>query len=585
MRTDSPTARAFWQLSDLARIDGYGDARLFALVWLAAGRMVSRGNVPGVSSIEQLADLSTWKALGEAGFPVDALSIVAAQRLSASAQELGRRASAADIVADLDKQMHDHVWDVLPCLTAGTSRGGAEGAIIPELASLLLDLVGEPDGELWIPFDSTGQLLVSALRRSWRVLSASPMPSRALMPQLLLTIEAGQARHPGVRDDVERDGAGHPISRADYSLVIPPWGVQVRDSRMALWDGGRTFEKFARSESWAIHEFVNRTNRRAVFVAPQGVLFAKGQEQRLREYLIHRGGESNEVEAVLALPPGVFASTGIAGAALVVNPGGGTDAVYMADLGSGRRSLLEAGDIVEAGRAVALRQGPTDKGRDVSRDEIAANEYSFSPSRYLRRVADFDAEAVKLGSVCAALRPPMATKEPSPFAVSEVGMQDLTMWRPINQAPDKTVFLKAPPKDSALVRPGDLVISIKGTVGKAALIGAAARERPLVVSQSCLALRLEAGQAARNLSPEYLLMYLRSPHGQAQIESLQVGAGVQHISPSTLLGSVLIPIPTEEKHRSVRENYDRLCKLEDNVAHLQQEITHLARYHWPVGAI
>lgn len=60
----------------------------------------------------------------------------------------------------------------------------------------------------------------------------------------------------------------------------------------------------------------------------------------------------------------------------------------MADLGSGRRSLQDAGDIVSAGHDIALGKVPNDKTRSVTRDEIAANEYSLAPSRYLRRVAD-----------------------------------------------------------------------------------------------------------------------------------------------------------------------------------------------------
>ena len=42
--------------------------------------------------------------------------------------------------------------------------------------------------------------------------------------------------------------------------------------------------------------------------------------------------------------------------------------------------------------------------------------------------------------------------------------------------------------------------------------------------------------------------------------------GVQHISPGTLLGSVLIPIPTPREFEEVRQDYDRLCELEHKVA-------------------
>jgi hypothetical protein len=589
MRTETPTTRAFWQLADLARLDGFSDARLFALVWLAAGRMVVLGKAPTITSVDQLVDVAGWKGLHEAGFPPEGLDLVERPRAASStAHETGRRAAAAGIVAELQRELGDHPWDVLPCVVASGPRRGfeLEGSIVPELAALLLDLVGEPRGaELWVPFDYSGQLTVEALRRGWRVLAASPLHTWSLVSQLLLTIEAGAPQHHSVRYDVERDSTGRPIATADYSLVVPPFAIQVRESRMATWDatGGRSLDQFARSESWAIFEFVNRTKKRAVFVAPQGVLFAKGQEQRLREYLLHRGGECNEVEAVIALPPGVFSATAIAGAALVIVPGGSADAVRMVDLGSGRRSLSDAGEIIEANRAIAIgaeQATQTDRLRHVSRDEIAANEYSFAPSRYLRRVADLGTDVVRLGDICEPLRPPTTAKEQSPYEVAEVGMQDLNAWHAIHRSPEKSVYLKNAPKDSALVQPGDIVFSIKGTVGKLALMGEAAQKRPTVVSQSCLALRLIQQSAAKNISPEYLLMYLRSPHGQAQLEGLQVGAGVQHISPSTLMTSVLIPVPSAEVYREVREEFDKLCRLEEQVAELEGEMAQLIRGRW-----
>ncbi|MDF3887907.1 N-6 DNA methylase [Cupriavidus basilensis] len=584
-RTESPPTRAYWQLVDLARLDGASDAQFFALTWLAAGRMVAARQVRGISTVDQLTELQAWKELHEAGFPLEAYDLIAAQRSSAVAHDVGRRAAAAAIVSELEAELGQHRWDVLPCITESSGRRGeAEGTVVSELASLLMDMVGAPpDSEVWIPFDLKGQLTVEALRRGWRVHAASPLASWPLVRQLLLTIETGLPQPPAVRTEVERDPAGRPVGRAEYALVMPPFGLHVKDSRMSMWDitETRAHEQFARSESWALFEFANRINKRAVFVTPQGVLFAKGQEQRLREYLLNRGNKSTKVQAVITLPPGVFGATAIAGAITLMDIAGEPNAIYMADLGSGRRSLQEAGDIVSAGREVALGRAQTDKARLVTHDEIEANEFSFAPSRYLRRVVDLGEHAVKLGDICEAVRPPAASKEATPFEVAEVGLPDLHQWHPINHDIEKTVYLKSAPKDATLVQSGDIVMSIKGSVGRVALMGAAAQHRPTVVSQSCLVLRLDPKWHEKNLSPEVLVMYLRSPHGQAQLDGLQVGASVQHISPGTLMSAVMVPLPSAQTYVEIRQDYDQLCHLEHQVASLGGEMADISQRRWP----
>ncbi|MFL9948940.1 N-6 DNA methylase [Paraburkholderia agricolaris] len=584
-RIETPATRTCWQLANLARADGAVDALLFVLTWLAAGRMVVEGKAGSISTVDQLTDLQAWNELLEAGLPPDAYDRIVPKRSSAAAHDVGQRAAAAAIVSGLERELGRHRWDVLPCMTELEGRrGNAEGIVVPELASLLMDMIGAPlDSEVWIPFDFKGQLTVEALRRGWRVLTASPLGFSQLVRELLLTIETGQSQPPAVRAEVERDAVGRPVGRADYALVMPPFAMHLKDTPMSMWDitGTRAHEQLARSESWALFEFANRINTRAVFVTPQGVLFTKGQEQRLREYLLNRGEKATRVQAVITLPPGVFPTMGIAGAITVLDAASGSDAIYMADLGSGRRSLQEAGDIVSAGREVALGRAQSDKARLVSHAEIEANEFSFAPSRYLRRVADLGDDAVKLGDICEAVRPPVSSKEVTPFEVAEVGLPDLHRWQPINHDIEKTVYLKSAPKEATLVQPGDIMISIKGSVGRVALMGAAAQHRPTVVSQSCLALRLDQKWHGKNLSPEVLVMYLRSPHGQAQLEGLQVGAGVQHISPGTLMSAVMVPLPSAQACMEIRDDYNHLCHLENQVGSLEQEIMDISRRRWP----
>lgn len=494
---------------------------------------------------------------------------------------------AAAIVSHVINDTGPARWDVLPCLmepTGGYADVG--GTVVRELASLALDLLSAPENsEVWIPFDPKGQLTVEALRRGLRVLAWSPIPTWPLVRQLMWTIETGSPQPDAVQFDPESLSASASGFRADYALVLPPFGMQMKEQRLAQWvktDGGGN-EQFPRSESWAIHEFVARAEKRAVFLTPQGVLFAKGHDQRLREHLLHRGGERNEVDTVVALPAGVFQGTAVAAAMLLMNFEHCGDSVYMADLGNSRRSLMEAGQAVADGHRLVLERGEGDKSRRVTRDEIAVNEYSFAPSRYLRKVKDLGQVAVTLDEICEVIRPPAITKESTPFEVAEVGLPELRLWRPISGELDKSVFLKAAPKESARVQEGDIVLCIKGSVGRVGLMGDAATHGPTVVSQSCVALRLHQGKAP--ISSEVLFMYLRSPHGQEQLLGLQVGTGVQHISPGTLLSAVSVPLPSYEEAFEIRRDFYKLCELEHQVSALEHSMKEIAWQRWPIEAL
>jgi len=101
----------------------------------------------------------------------------------------------------------------------------------------------------------------------------------------------------------------------------------------------------------------------------------------------------------------------------------------------------------------------------------------------------------------------------------------------------------------------------------------------VVVSQSCVGLRVVPSQRDK-VSAEYLLMYLRSAAGQAQLESLQAGATVQHVSPQSLLTSFLVPMPTAKERAVVEADYRRLCQLERDVERIQQQMTDIAKSRW-----
>lgn len=562
------------------------NARQFALTWLAAARMAVLGRLQDLKGLSDLNTEAGWRIVEAAGLPVDAVSHLFGG--TETGEVIGLRARAVAIVTELYAELEQQPWDVLPSVTAFSFRAGRglDGAqeISAGVAELLLDLAGEPNEWLWLPFDSNGTMTIRALRRGWRVKAASMTEVSHSTLKLLLAIEYGSPTHPDVDTQVERDSSGRPSTTAPYVVAVPTFGEIVRHGRLAQWDSteGRAMEHYARSDAWAIHELMRRATKRAIFLVPPGVLFTRGQEQRLREFLLQRGGERNEIEAVIALPPGVLSSTNMSSAILVANPGGGTDAIRMVDLGISKRSLADLDETVQAGRLVALGiEQDEERARLVSRDEVITNEYTLTPSRYVRRQVEVGPNAVRLEELCVAIRPPALTKDEDGVDMVEVGIPEIGSWRRIAGPFSKQVKLKTRGRNLPTLQRDDLVLSVKGTVGKAGLLGAV-EENTAVVSQSCLALRVQPGKDGATVLPEYLLMYLRSDAGRFQLEGLQVGATMQHVSPATLLNSFQVPLPSLEEQRVVVSDYEQLCALEAQIAELEGRMKDIAQQRWAI---
>ena len=223
IRTQLPIPRAFLALQDIASsraADGWATAA-FALTWIAAARMVQSGNVTGVDKVEELVGEPAWSQVERAGLAIDALDRVLGTRA-----ELGKERNgfvrACDIVKELAYDMGGQPWDVLPTLaTFLKDKRSAEGMVSSEVAELMLDMLGKPNGSLWIPFDAWGVLTIRALRRGWSVNSAQLLPHYDSSLSRLLAIEFGKVNISEVSSEIERDREGRPLTRADFVLALP----------------------------------------------------------------------------------------------------------------------------------------------------------------------------------------------------------------------------------------------------------------------------------------------------------------------------------------------------------------------------
>jgi len=579
---ESPITKAYLRLFELSQDRSFSNSgHEFVLTWLSAAKMIAGQQVPGLRSVKQLVELPAWKKLLEAGFPEEAYSPYADEQPTWEGQSIGMRIDATTVLGEMLNEVGRHPWSILPTLNDPAVRRSGIGFAVPaELAAVLFDALDAPPGsEVFIPHDSNAQLTLEALSRGLRVCRTKLGPfSESLQPRLTLFVETGFFHHhPSVRNATDLASSSSE-SKHHYAVVKTPVGRLTKSMEEFFNPGNLNFKRYAQIECDAIYEVLERVSKRAIFLTTQSFLFLNGEEQHVRETLLNWKDDKNVVEAIVELPVGVRGPA--AGAMLTVTPSDHNDSVYMASLGSGRRSQLAVDDIISRGRELLLSRGKTEISRYVPRDEIIANDCSFAPARFFARAGDLGLDMVKLGEVCEIVRPPSVSREPTQFPVAELGLSLLTSWQPIDDGIEKTIYLKSPAKDSILVRPGDLVISIKGTVGRVAIVGKAATSRPTVVSQSCVALRLnETGKSG--LAPETLLLYLRSPHGQSQLAGLRVGAGVHHISPGTLLSAMSIPLLVESEAPATIHEFKALCNLEAKIVEAQVSMADIVGRRWP----
>ena len=115
-----------------------------------------------------------------------------------------------------------------------------------------------------------------------------------------------------------------------------------------------------------------------------------------------------------------------------------------------------------------------------------------------------------------------------------------------------------------ILQPGDLVMSVRGTIGKMGLVDK--KLHAAQISPNCLRIVLPRSSCV----PEYILHYLKSAEGQAAIQRITNSTTIRTIKAS-LLAKVPIPLaPLPEQRRIVEKIEELFTKLDAGVRSLGQ---------------
>jgi hypothetical protein len=595
----SPISQAYQRLEDVIRHSGHYRKITQILVWIALARLQSAGKL--AISVEEMVLKGDWSSATNAGLKQEAINLLANRSEGAK----GINALTLDALEAVKRLYHelkdapDSAWDVLPFLTSAERRLN----IVPELlieqyaVELIVDMIGNQEGTVWVPFDASGQIAITAARKGFAVNNASIMGVPDLMGHLLICIESGQPTHPNITADVTRDSSGRPMTKADFVLAAPPINMSVRTGEWAQWqlEDGKRGEIFDRSDAWAVSELLKRAEKKLIILTSQNWLFSSGQERRLRQQLL---GEFNcAIESVTTLPVGVLAAANIQTAITTFDLQKSNNVIQMTSLITDDRSYSTDELLNENRNNILNAAGSSKQSQGFTVSEILEAESVLLPQRLLHKTTLSGANYVPLEQICIPIRPPTPYRGVDGEYVIELGIPNLKdkKWLPIGtkeSSEEKMVFIRQRERMDIFLEKDDIILSVKGTLGLASLISNYFGENEKlqftdewvksVVSTSCLGLRLNSVAASKGITAIYLLMYLRSDEGQDQIKSLKVGAAMPHVSIQSLMRTVRIPSPNATELNEVTKEFEKVCSLEEEIERIQFEMDDITGSRWTV---
>lgn len=317
------------------------------------------------------------------------------------------------------------------------------------------------------------------------------------------------------------------------------------------------------------HLLACTTNKIAAFL-PMGLSFKEGLVKQFREYLI----ENNLVETIAQMPPHMLGANTKDYFLIVLNKNRSEKNVLFVNLmherfhnKRSRKANLAA--IEKIGEFCLERFTEKDLSKKlVPIEDISASDYSFSVDRYLTApvVSNPVQTTVKLPEIAILRRSQIIPPLKSGRKVHEVIPADLPMAGFINDGKEKRVAIASKTYETYRLEPLDVILSVKGIVGKVGIIKPDAEN--FIASQAFHIIRiLNPDRLSKTQDAKYLYMFFKSTYGQSLLSSITSGNLSPQI-PVTAINKMEIPWPKPE----IRES---ICKLfEEEIAIANKIIAH-----------
>ena len=317
------------------------------------------------------------------------------------------------------------------------------------------------------------------------------------------------------------------------------------------------------------HLLACTTKKIAAFL-PIGLSFKEGLIKQFREYLI----ENNLVETIVQMPPHMLGANTKDYFLIVLNKNRSEKNVLFVNLmherfHNKRSRKVSLAAIDKIGEFCLERSTEKDLSKKlVPVEDISVADYSFSVDRYLTvpTVANPVQTTVKLPEIAILRRSQIIPPFKNGRKVYEVIPADLPMAGFIKDGKEKHVDVSSKTYETYRLEPLDVILSVKGIVGKVGIIKADAEN--LIASQAFHIIRiLNPDRLSKIRDAKYLYMFFKSAYGQSLLSSITSGTLSPQI-PVSAINKMEIPWPKPE----IRES---ICKLfEEEIAIANKIIAH-----------
>ncbi len=463
-----------------------------------------------------------------------------------------------------------------------------------EVVKFMMSLAGTLDRKtVYCPFDN---LCLIARRVDEQKGEASvELPSRSSIPWLINIFTSSNIRA-AISNPLKQPTfhQGKQLQKFDISIAFPPIGVKVSLDTVDEDAFNRFKERTTSSSVLALRHLVAQTKEKVVIAVPNSLLFSPGAEYSLRQDLL----KEKRLQAVISMPSGLLLSAPIPFSILVLNLQKETTEVRFVDGAAEQFSIKDGRKRSKLVNWQALSEVFQTGNNDaivanVKVEDIFKNDANLEVSRYLLAP---DQKAIKdlfekssthqLKEFVEFLRPakPLPKTKTEGLSAFEVSAADFSDYGYLTP-PTKKVLLSPDmlkPKDQeSFLRPGDIIITVKGNTGKSAIVPAFAPpvgKNAWVANQACLVMRLKPN---REIDPRFLFIYLRSEIGQSLLRNMISEATVPLIHLQQLKDLKII-VPSPEEVKDVIRTFEEQTRIQVQIDDLRTTLEHLSKKHWRI---